>query len=190
MNPYLLSLMIYLVLITPLRLFLRIRIGTKSSYLLRIQAAGLPFYRSRRDEDSSDEHPIDQQEMSQQLQSENLHLLRSLISKPILRLFFRSIQLKRLSVYVHISQPDAMQNALLYEAFRTTAETAGHIVADRFPLRIHLRTDFQGQGSEVLLRCIVSLRLGSLLPAAFMWLWRVFRLEKEPPKEENYAASH
>ena len=190
MNPYLISLLVYLVLITPLRLSLRIRIGRRTSYLLRIQAAGLPFYRSRRDEDSADEQPIDQQEMSQQLQPENFRLIKSLAAKPILRMFFRLAHLQWLSVYIHISQPDAMQNALLYGTLRTTTETASRILADRFPLRIHLRTDFQGQGSEVLLRCIISLRLGSLLPAAFIWLWRLYQLEKEPPKEDEYAASH
>ena len=192
MNPYFISLMIYLVLITPLRLSLRVRLGRRNGYMLRIQAIGLPFYRSRRDEDSADEQPIDQQEMSQKLRPENLRLFRSLISRPVLRLFFHSAQLKWLSVYVHISQPDAMQNALLYGSLRTLSETASRILAGRFPLRIHLRTDYQGQGTEALLRCIVSLRLGSLLPAVLAWLWHIARLrgEKEPPKEEEYAASH
>ena len=119
MNPYFISLMIYLVLITPLRLSLRVRLGRRNGYMLRIQAIGLPFYRSRRDEDSADEQPINQQEMSQQLRPENLRLFRSLVSRPVLRLFFHSAQLKWLSVYVHISQPDAMQNALLYGSLRT-----------------------------------------------------------------------
>lgn len=192
MNPYFISLMIYLVLITPLRLSLRIRLGRRNGYLLRIQAIGLPFYRSRRDEDSADEQPIDQQEMSEQLKPENLKLFRSLISKKVLRLFFRAAEFKWLSVYIHISQPDAMQNALLFSSLRTAAETSSRFLAGRFPLRIHLRTDMKGQGSEALLRCIVNLRVGSLLPAAVAWLWHMVRLraEREPIKEEDYAASH
>lgn len=192
MNVYLLSLMIYLVMITPLRLSLRIRLGRRNGYMLRIQAVGLPFYKSKRDEDSADEQPIDQQEVTQHLQPENLKWLRSILSKKVLRLFFRSAQFRWLSLYVHISQPDAMQNALLFGALRTAAETISRFVADRFPLRIHLRTDYQGQGSEALLRCIVSLRVGSLLPAAVAWLWHMVKLraEREPSKEEDYAASH
>ena len=192
MNPYLISLMIYLVLITPLRLSVRIRLGRRNGYMLRLQAVGLPFYRSRRDEDSHDEQPIDQQEMSRQLKPENLQIMRTLLAKPVRRQIFRAIRLEWLSVYVHISQPDAMQNALLFGALRTTAEAVSHSLGSRIPLRIHLRTDYHGAGTEALLRCIVSLRLGSLLPAAFAWLWQFVRLraEREPLKEEDYAASH
>ena len=192
MNVYLVSLLIYLVMITPLRLSLRIRLGRRNGYMLRIQAVGLPFYKSKRDEDPADEQPIDQQEVTQQLKPENLRLLHSLLSKRVLRLFFRAAQFKWLSLYVHISQPDAMQNALLFGTLRTAAEAANRFVAGRFPLRIHLRTDYQAQGSEALLRCIVSLRVGSLFPAAVAWLWHMVRLraEREPLKEEDYAASH
>ena len=64
------------------------------------------------------------------------------------------------------------------------------IIGQAFPLRIHLRTDFQGQGSEALVRCIASLRLGSLFPAAIAWLWQVYRHRQTRSKEEDYAASH
>lgn len=192
MNLYLLSLMIYLVLITPLRLSLRIRLGRRSGYMLRIQAIGLPFYKSKRDEDPADEQPIDQQEVTQQLKPENLRLLRSLINKKVLRLFLRAAEMRWLSLYVHISQTDAMQNALLYGSLRTAAETASRLAAGHFPLRIHLRTDYQGCGSEALLRCIINLRVGSLLPVALAWLWHMAKLraERESSKEEDYAASH
>lgn len=190
MNLYLISLMVYLLLITPLKLSLRIRLGRRTSYMLRVQAIGLPFYKSRRDEDPGDEQPIDQQGMTEQL--ENLKLLRSFLSKKVLRLFLRAAQIKWLSLYIHISQPDAMQNALLYGSLRTVADGVSRFAAGRFPLRIHLRTDYQGQGSEALVRCIVNLRVGSLLPAAVAWLWHMVRLraEREPLKEEDYAASH
>lgn len=192
MNVYLVSLLIYLVMITPLRLSLRVRLGRRSSYMLRIQAVGLPFYKSKRDEDPADEQPLDQQKLSQQLQSKKLHLLRGLLSKNVLRLFFKTARVKWLSIYIHLSQPDAMQNALLYSSLLTASETIRHFVTNRFPLRIHLRTDYQGEGSEALLRCIVTLRVGSLLPTAVAWLWHMVRLraEREPLKEEDYAASH
>lgn len=188
MNLYLLGLMIYLVLIAPLRISFRLRTGRRPGYMLRVQAAGLPFYRRRTDEDPGDEKAIRQQDMTKQLKPENLRLIRVLLSKPVRRAIRRAVQVNLLSVYVHISQPDAAQTALLYGALRSAALPL--IRHKALPLRIHLKADQLGQGSEVLIRCIISLRLGSLFPAALAWLRQYRRSAPQAAKEEEYAASH
>ncbi len=190
MNPYLIGLLVYMVLISPVKLSLRIRLGRRNSLMFRMQLLGLPFYHSRKDEDGGDEQPLKRQQVTHQLKQNKLGLLRSLITLQRGQRLFRFLKLEWLSVYVHISQPDAMQNALLFGTLRTLADVSGRLF--RYPLRIHLRTDYQAQGSEALLRCIFTLRLGSLLPAALVWLWYSIsrRNEKKPLKEDDYAASH
>ncbi len=190
MNLYFISLLVYLVLIMPLRLSIRVRLGRRNGYMLRLQAIGLPFYKSRRDEDSGDEQPIDSREMTEQLNTDKLRMLRSLLSLPVRRQLRRAVRVEWLSVYAHISQKDAMQNAVIYGTLVSITETLRQIIGSAFPLRIHLRTDFQGQGSEALVRCIASLRLGSLFPAAIAWLWQIYKRRQALSKEEDYAASH
>lgn len=186
MNPYLLGLMVYLLLITPLRISLRLRAGRRPGYMLKVQVVGLPFYRRRKDEDPGDEKALRQQDMTEQLKPENLRWIRVLLSKPVRRAIRRAVQVKLLSVYVHISQPDAAQTALLYGALRAAALP----LLRRKAFRIHLKADQLGLGSEVLLRCIISLRLGSLFPAMLVWLRQYRRSAPQAAKEEEYAASH
>ncbi len=176
MNLYLTGLLIYMLLILPLRISLRLRIGRRNSYMVRIQAVGLPFYRKRKDEDSSAETPVDNQQMAQQLKSANLRMVRTLFARPLWRGLSQLVQLEWLSVYVHISQPDAAQTALLYGGLRALAVPFGKRLP---PLRIHLKADMEGQGSEALVRCIVRLRLGSLFPAALVWLRHMRKASKE-----------
>lgn len=187
MNMYFISLLVYLVLITPVRISLRLRTGRRPGYMLRLQAAGLPFYRRRRDEDAGDEKPIRQQDMTQQLKPENLRMLRTLLSRPVRSALRRAVRVEVLSCYVHISEPDAAKTALIYGALRAAALP---LCSGQLPLRIHLHADHRGQGSEVLIRCIISLRLGSLFPAAVAWLRQQRRAALQASKEEEYAASH
>ncbi len=188
MNLYLLGLLVYMVLITPLRVSLRLRAGRRPGYLLRLQAAGLPFYRRRKDEDTGDETPVRQQELTDQMNLKNLRLLRILLSAAMRSRLKKFVHLERLSLYLHISQPDAAQTALLYGALQTVAAAlAGQRT---LPLRIHLKADMQGQGSEALIRCIITLRLGSLFPAALVWFKQTRKAAKKASKEERYAASH
>ncbi len=191
MNPYLISLMIYLLLITPLRLSFRLRIGRRAGYLIRLQAAGLPFYRRRRDEDPKDEVPIDQKDLRRTLRPERLRPMRILLQKPVRSRLLKAIHLEWLSLYVHISSPDAAQTALLYGSLRSAADAFIHASGSRLPVRIHLKCDFQGQGSQALLRGIVRLRLGSLFPAAFALIATLIRAQtaKDASKEDLYAAA-
>lgn len=191
MNLYLISLLVYLILILPLRLSFRLRMGRRSGYLIRLQAAGLPFYRRRKDEDPLDEQPIDQEELGQTLRPEKLRLMRLLLQKPVRSRLFKAIHLEWLSLYAHISSPDAAQTAVLYGSLRSAADAFAHASGDQFPLRIHLKCDFQGQGSEALVRGIVRLRLGSLFPAAFALATALIRAQaaKDASKEDFYAAA-
>ena len=184
MNLYLLGLLVYMVLILPLRVSIRFRAGRRTGYLIRIQAAGLPFYRKRKDEDPKDEMPVTEKQMVCDLKHTNLRALRILLSRPVRQRLAAAVQLEWLSLYAHISQPDAAQTALLYGGLRALALP---LVRQRhIPLRIHLKADMKGQGSEALFRCILRLRLGSLFPAALQWL----RQSMKASKEENHAASH
>lgn len=188
MNLYLLGLLVYVVLITPVRISLRLRTGRRPGYMLRLQAAGLPFYRRRKDEDTGDEKPIHRQDMAKQMKPENLRTLRILLSRPVRRAIQRAVRVELLSVYVHVSEPDAARTAVLYGTLRAVALPLCQ--AKLLPLRIHLHADHRGQGSELLIRCIISLRLGSLFPAALAWLRQYRRAALQPAKEEDYAASH
>ncbi len=80
-----------------------------------------------------------------------------------------------------------MQTARLYGSLRSAADALGHGLGRRMPIHIHLRADYQGLGSEALLRCIVTLRLGSLFPAALAWLWQLRK--QHPSKEVKHAAA-
>lgn len=188
MNLYLLGLLVYMVLITPLRVSLRLRAGRRPGYLFRVQAAGLPFYRRRSDEDSDDETPVRQQELTAQMNLKNYRMLRILLSASMRGRLKKIVHLERLSLYLHISQPDAAQTALLYGGLHAIAAALARQRA--LPLRIHLKADLQGQGSEALVRCIITLRLGSLFPAALAWYSQMRKAARKTSKEEPYAASH
>lgn len=188
MNLYLFGLLIYMILITPLKISFRLRAGRRPGYLFRLQAAGLPFYRRRKDEDPGDETPVKQQEVAAQMNLKNLRYLRILLSASMRGSLRRIVHLEWLSVYIHISQPDAAQTALLYGALHALASMLGK--QHTLPLRIHLKADLRGQGSEALVRCIITLRLGSLFPAALAWFTQMRKAARKASKEEQYAASH
>ena len=72
MNPYLLGMSLYTLFILPVTLRFRVRLGGRSGYRLRLQAAGLPFARKRAPEDKRDERPFPRREMAQALAGTDL----------------------------------------------------------------------------------------------------------------------
>ncbi|MBE5801448.1 MAG: hypothetical protein E7319_04085 [Clostridiales bacterium] len=192
MNLYLISLLIYSLMILPIKVSFRVRLGRRPGYWVRFQAMGLPFLRRRKDDDTMEEHPINEAEVSAGLNRDSLLIFRALLSPHVRRRLRRLCDIRLLTLYAHISCQDASHTALLYGSLRTAVQLVERLNHRPLPAQIHLRADYQALGSEVLLRGIVSLRLGSLIPATAVWLSQLRRMRaiQEPSKEENYAASH
>ncbi|MDD3336976.1 MAG: hypothetical protein PHI98_15955 [Eubacteriales bacterium] len=189
MNFYLFFFSLYGVMILPLTLRFRLRLGKKSGYRLRMQAAGLPFVRKRTSDDHRDEQPIQEKEVAQTLASADLALLRAALNRQVLRRIFSMLKCTELELYGRFSFDDASLTALAFCGLTTVLGTLKRIgvLPDVFFWR--LEADFKAEGTEILVQGIIRLRLGSLLPATALFARTYLRAKGRRSKEEAYAAA-
>lgn len=170
MNPYFICFSLYSLLMMPLTLQFRLRLGKRSGYRLRFQAAGLPFVRKRTTADRRDEQPLGEREVAHALAETNLTLARAALSKPVLKSVWRSLRWRELRLHALFSFSDAAQTALCFRlsSILLQALSAAGALPPAFACQTEL--DFGGRGTEVLFQGIVTFRLGSLLPAAALFI--------------------
>ncbi|MEG0995788.1 MAG: hypothetical protein RSH26_02400 [Clostridia bacterium] len=185
MNPYFFFFAAYAVLITPITLRWGLRLGKDAGYSLRIQAAGMPFVRERKEDDRVGELPIREQEVARTLASTNLALLRAALHGKVLRRFLRAIHLESLHIRARLSFADASRTALCFAAARTLLQTLHACGVPMSKLSGHVTANFDFQGSEVLIRGIVAARLGSLGFAAILFGTAFLRAQGRQARPEQ-----
>ena len=89
MNLYLLSLLIYSLMILPVSVHFRVRLGRRSGYRVEFRAAGLPLRRTGPPGDPDGETPVSRKKGLRKLLSADAALLRTLTDKAVLRHFAR-----------------------------------------------------------------------------------------------------
>ena len=166
MNPYLLCLSAYALLILPLTLRFRLRLGKRSGYRFRVQAAGLPFVRRRTTDDRRDERPLREKTVATTLAAVDPALLRACLSPTVISRALRAVRVEALRLDARFDFADARRTAVWYAALSTALRTAA--LTGALPPRFSagLTAGFAGSGTELLFQGILTLRLGSLLPAA------------------------
>lgn len=193
MNLYFLFFSAYALLITPITVRWSLRLGRRSGYKVRVQAAGLPFARKRSEDDAKGERPIREQDVAKSLASADVPLLRTALQSHLRKRVARCLRLKRLTVYARFSFDDACMTALCYAAARTVLQTAALCRPAPGVLGGRVEADFRAQGSELLIQGISGARLGSLGLTAILFGAAVIRERgrQSRAKEEQYAtASH
>lgn len=166
MNPYFLGISLYALMILPVSLRFRFRLGKRSGYLVRFQAGGLPFAGKRGPEDRREERPFREEDAIDALTQADPTLIHAVLDGRVLGRFLRALEVRELEFYAHISFPDAAATALCYCGLCTLVHTLNAAGALPPAFRWRLRADFKGEGTEALAAGIVSFRLGSLLPVA------------------------
>ena len=100
MNLYLLSLLIYSLMILPVSVHFRVRLGRRSGYRVEFRAAGLPLRRTAPLGDPDGETPVSRKKGLRKLLSADAALLRTLTDKAVLRHFARMLHLRKCAVFL------------------------------------------------------------------------------------------
>lgn len=189
MNLYLLSLLIYSLMILPVSVHFRVRLGRRSGYRVEFRAAGLPLRRTDPPGDPDGETPVSRKKGLRKLLSADAALLRTLTDKAVLRHFARMLHLRKCAVFLRFSMEDAALNALCFCALRTLTETLRLTGALPEVFRCHLQADFSRSGTEALVEGIVGLRLGSLIPTMALMGSVYLRSRRQYASGERPAAA-
>lgn len=187
MNLYFWFLATWALCITPVTLHVSLRMGRRMRYRLRLQIAGLPFVRKTPMESPMDEQPVDEDAVARTLSPQGMRLLSAGIKSGALRLVLRHVHIEQMYAHVRFSFDDAAQNALCCAAACTVLQTLHRCCPRARRVQARLEADFGRRGTEVFVRGIVSVRLGSLALAAVRL---AAALTRQTEKEETYAASH
>lgn len=189
MNLYFWAFSFYAFMITPVSVQAHILIEKGFHYRFRFRAAGLPVLRKIKQEQP--ESQLRSVDILKNVKQWDAGLAVSLIREGHLGRLWRLFQWRDCEIHARISFEDAALTAMAYAVIRTVAQTWGRIHPPHVRGRVEM--DFQGQGAMLSLRCIASVRLGSLLAAAVrLWLAAIrYRSGRLSAEEENYAsASH
>ena len=114
MNFYLLGLSFYGLMIMPVTLRFRLRLGKHPGYRVRVQAAGLPFARKRSDQDTRDEQPIEEKKVAQTLAQTDWTLVRAMLSPGVIKRLLTLPHFEQFSLIARFSFPDACHTALAF----------------------------------------------------------------------------
>lgn len=192
MNGYFWLFALCALLMTPVTAHVSLRIGQGVRYRLRIQAAGLPFIRRSEEGNGAEEKMVDSQQMAKGIFKLDGRMLFSLFREGHFQRVWKAFRLQSAWVHVRLSFADAAQTALCYAALRTVLQTLLGCLAD--PRVIHGRAEmnFEAEGSEIFVRCILSARLGNIAAAMVRMGAAMLRLRTAAITEEGtYAeASH
>lgn len=192
MNLYLLFFVIYSALIAPITARFSLRLGPRAGFGMRFALSGVPVLKRRAPGDMRDERPIKERDVAHALGSTNLRLLKTAFALSLWRRLKGMVRIDSLYIHARFAFADVCKTALLYALTRETLRGLCAIPAVRRKLSGHVEATFKNVGTEVLIRCIVTARLGSLALAALLFgaLYLSKKAGKSPPEEEKHAASH
>lgn len=185
MNPYFWLFSLYAFLITPIRVHVSVRIGKGVWYRVRLQAAGLPFV--RKTDAPEAEEPVQQEDVARTLSGWQPFV--QLVREGEVQKALRVIHMETLYVHARFSFNDAALTALCYAGLHTLLRTLFHCGLSPRALSGRVEADFDGRGTQLFVRSIISARLGSLVPAAIR-LWTAYAKHARLKEETYAAASH
>jgi len=188
MNWYFWLFAIYALLITPVTAHVSLRIGRGVRYRLRMQAAGLPFIRKSEDGESAEEKMVNSQQMAKGLFALDGRMLFSLFRAGHFQRVFKAFHLQSAWVHVRLSFADAAQTALGYAMLRAVLQTLLGCLPDPQVIRGRAEMNFEAEGSEIFVRCILSARLGNLAAAMVRMGATMLRLRAAAITEEGNDA--
>lgn len=188
MNGYFWLFALCALLATPVTAHVQLRIGRGVHYRLRLQAAGLPFLRKKEAESNEGEKTLHSRQMAKGLFAADGRMLYSLFRGGHLKRTLKAFHLQSVWVHIRLSFADAAQTALCYAALRTILQTVLSCHSSADILRGRVEADFQSQGTEIFLRCILSTRLGILTAALIRTGAAMIRLRVKTRTEERYDA--
>ena len=189
MNLYFWFFLLYALLITPVGVQLSIRIEQGIHYRVKLRVAGLPVLRQRDSEETAQEKRLSSAVLRNGMKKHHLALLASLFRQGHIQQVIKSLDWQKMEVNARISFADAAQTALAAALLRTSLETFSR--CHSMPLYSHIIADFNGQGMQITIHCIVAARVGSLSAAAIrLWLAAgSIQAKRLSAEEERYAAA-
>ena len=192
MNPYFWLFSLCAVLAAPLRLHIRVRFGREMRYRIRLQMVGLPIVKKETEENDAAEETVDSARMAKGLFSLDRTLALSLLRQGHMTRLFKTFHLESVHIRALLSFENAALTAMSYAAARVAVQTALICMGRPAVINGRVEMDFHQKGTEVLVRCILSARLGSLFLSALRLLAAIIRTRAGllKAKEDPYAASH
>jgi hypothetical protein len=175
MNFYLLFFTLYGLMILPVNLHSRLRLGQNTGYWVRLEAVGLPLSGTKEKKNLAEEEADEAK--GHALSDLNFQLIRTLTEKKTFRRLMELGQLNRLNLFARLSFQDAAQTALLFGLSRVVLDTLHKTKALPACFRYRIQGDFSHAGSILLLDGILSARTGKLL-ATFILLGISYRRRK------------
>lgn len=189
MNPYFWLFSICAFLMTPLSVQVSVRLGHGVRYRVRFQAAGIPLLRKKEVNRPEEEETLDAQEVARSALSPELPVVLALWKSGALRRALGALHMEALSIHARISFADAAATAMIYAAVRAVAQALVMCVKNPGRVQGRVEANFQCQGTEIFVRCMVSGRLGSLGAAAIRLGLDVVRTRARLLEEDSYAAA-
>ena len=174
MNFYLLFFSLYGLMILPVNLHFRLRLGQNTGYWVRLEAVGLPLSGTKEKKKLEEES---EETKGHALSDLNFQLIRTLTEKKTFQRLLELGQLNRLNLFARLSFQDAAQTALLFGLSRVVLDTLQKTKALPACFRYRIQGDFSHTGSILLLDGILSARTGKLL-ATFILLGISYRRRK------------
>lgn len=191
MNYYLLFFAVYGALIAPVTFRFSLRLGERAGYGFRFQILSMPLMRMRKYDDAEGERPIREREVTRALAGSDTALIKALASPALRRRLAGSVELRSLTLHARFSFGDARKTALWYALTRELWRALMLCMPRRSRLEGHLEADFDGRGTEVLMRGIITARLGSISYTALVLgaLYLSERAALKAAEEEKHAAA-
>lgn len=183
-NPYLLAISVYGLLILPLRLHFRLTLAKESSYFLRVEAIGFPIPGLRRAGRKNPSHKETAPQKAHALSELNMKWLGCLTERTLFRKVCRLGRLSMMHVDLRIAFADAAATALVYSLARTLLDVLQKTHALPEVFTAELRADFSVSLPSLSLEGIITVRLGKLM-GTFLSLGRAYLHRLRPKKEDK-----
>ena len=188
MNGYFWLFAIWALCITPISAQVSVRIGNGVHYRVRLQAAGLPVMKRAQDGKEDQEEKLDGRKAVKGVFALDGPVLGHLLREGHLGRALGAWHVQSVYVHARISQQDAAQTALFFALARTVMSALFKAPSVRRKLSAGIKADYQAQGSEVFIRCILTARLGNLVWEAARFAAAIHQIRIR--EEDQYAASH
>lgn len=187
MNGYFWLFAIWALCITPISVQVSVRIGNGVHYRIRLQAAGLPLMKRMQSGDADQEEKVDGRRAMKGMFELDGPVLWHLLREGHIGRLMGAWHVENVYVHARISPQDAAQTALLFAFARTVLSMLFQTPSVRRKLTGGVKADYQAQGTEIFIRCILTARLGNLVWEAVRFAAAIHQIRIR--EEEQYAAA-
>lgn len=197
MNPFLLALALYTVLITPLSLRVRARLGEPFRYELSLFVFGVKWTLGCVPSKKSGQRAEERQTSADQKKDDTFGAAKQVAmvvrlltySHPLRAVLRFALQLQCVRLNVRMALPNAAANALAYALLDTLFSTLRRCGVLPACVHIRLHCDWQQHTQSVETMGILFSRLGILLGAGVIWLAALIARRAQKAGGQH-AASH